>query len=305
MGDHRHCGWFGVFGPETRRTARATTGHRRHDPDARARPAPSDVQWNPDGSRGRACRGISTARTPSSTSRVKASPTSAGRRRGKRRCATAASSPRARWCARSRSARSRRRCSSAHRRSATTGRAATSRSPRPRRRVRTFWRGCASNGSRRRALVESPATRLAIVRTGLALASDGGALREDAAAVQARTRRHDRIGRSVHAVDSRRRLDGAGVVADPERSRDAARSTPPRPTPVTNRDVHAHARRACCDRPAVLHAPAFVLQRRAGRNGDDARHRPARAARRARSSLDFVSRIARSNRRCESLESDS
>ena len=51
-----------------------------------------------------------------------------------------------------------------------------SRSPRAASRDRTFWRACASNGKRRRARSESPATRLAIVRTGLPLDTDGGVL---------------------------------------------------------------------------------------------------------------------------------
>ncbi len=55
---------------------------------------------------------------------------------------------------------------------------------------------------------ESAATRLVIVRTGLPLDRDGGALAQDAPAVQALPRLVARVRRSIHALDSRRRLDG-------------------------------------------------------------------------------------------------
>ncbi len=59
-------------------------------------------------------------------------------------------------------------------------------------------------GSRRRARPQSPTTRLAIVRTGLALDRDGGALTKMLLPFKLGLGATLGIGRSVHAVDSRR-----------------------------------------------------------------------------------------------------
>ena len=138
--------------------------------------------------------------------------------------------------------------------SATTVRTATKWSPSARRPGSTFSRSCAWTGSRKPAPARRQQTRLAIVRIGPGPGRRWRRAEEDDSALQARPGRDAWIGRSVHAVDSRRRLGGHGDLA---RSAPIARSgafNASAPTPVTNRDF-THTLGRVLRRPAVFHAP--------------------------------------------------
>lgn len=107
-------------------------------------------------------------------------------------------------------------------------------------------------------LVESPATRLAIVRTGVALSGDGGALAKMLLPFKlglgATLGTGDQFMPWIH-VD-----DWTGLVAwllQNDRATGAFNASAP--TPVTNRTFTRTLGRVL-RRPAILHAPAFVLR---------------------------------------------
>lgn len=106
--------------------------------------------------------------------------------------------------------------------------------------------------------VESPATRLAIVRTGLALDRDGGAL--------ARMRLPFKLGLGATIASGDQYMswihidDWTAMVSwliRDDRARGAFNATAP--APVTNRTFTRTLGRVL-HRPAVLHAPGFVLR---------------------------------------------
>jgi uncharacterized protein (TIGR01777 family) len=106
--------------------------------------------------------------------------------------------------------------------------------------------------------VESPATRLAIVRTGVALGGDGGALKKMLLpfklGVGATLGSGDQFMPWIHADD------WAALVAwlvNNDRARGAFNASAP--APVTNRTFTRTLGRVL-RRPAVLHVPGFVLQ---------------------------------------------
>ena len=257
-GDHRYRRWFGVFGPETGQAARTRRPSRR----SRSRARPQAQATRSPGSRTarRArCRAISMASTPSSTSPARASPTSAG--------------PPARKDA----LRDSRILST---RTLVRAIAACARPPQS---VHQRIGDRLLRPARRRARHRIDAARLGLSGAALRrmgsrrragrVAGDAGGDRPHRPRARSRRRRARKmllpfklglgatlgIGRSVHAVDSCRRLDRDGVVADPERSRQPAPSTPRRRQPVTNRTFTRTLGRVL-RRPAVLHAPAFVLR---------------------------------------------
>ena len=91
---------------------------------------------------------------------------------------------------------------------------------------------------------DSPATRLAIVRTGLALASDGGALEKMLLPFKlglgATLGSGDQFMPWIHVDDWTAMVSW---LIQNDRATGAFNATAP--APVTNRDVHPHARRAC------------------------------------------------------------
>lgn len=105
---------------------------------------------------------------------------------------------------------------------------------------------------------ESPATRVAVLRTGLALASDGGALQK--------MRLPFKLGLGATLGSGQQYMpwihvdDWTAMVSwliQDERCAGAFNATAP--TPVTNREF-THALGRVLRRPAVLQAPAFVLR---------------------------------------------
>ena len=143
--------------------------------------------------------------------------------------------------------------------------------------------------------VESHATRLVIVRTGLPLARDGGALAKMLLPFKlglgATLGSGDQFMPWIHVDDWTAMVSW---LIQNDRAAGAFNATAP--APVTNRTFTRTLGRVL-HRPAILHAPAFVLRAALGEMASMLVDRPARPARRARSSLDFVSRIALSNRR--------
>ena len=111
---------------------------------------------------------------------------------------------------------------------------------------------------RQAQMVESPATRLAIVRTGLVLAKDGGAL--------ARMLTPFKLGLGATIATGDQYMpwihvdDWTALVSwllHNDRATGAFNGAAP--TPVTNRDFTRTLARVL-NRPGVLHAPAFVLR---------------------------------------------
>lgn len=106
--------------------------------------------------------------------------------------------------------------------------------------------------------VESPGTRLAIVRTGLALAADGGALRRMLLPFKlglgATIGSGDQFMPWIHVDDWTALV--AWLVGN---DRAAGAFNAAAPMPVTNRTFTRTLGRVL-HRPAVLHAPGFVLQ---------------------------------------------
>lgn len=107
-------------------------------------------------------------------------------------------------------------------------------------------------------MVESPATRLAIVRTGIALAGDGGALARMLLPFKlglgATTASGDQFMPWIH-VDDWTAL--VSWLVQNDRATGAFNAAAP--TPVTNRTFTRTLGRVL-NRPAVLHAPAFVFR---------------------------------------------
>ena len=244
------------------------------------------------------CRGILTARTPSSTSRARTSPTSAGPPRGRRRCATAASWRRARWCAPLRSAR-------APPKVFISASAIGYYGPRGDEPItETAAAGIGLSGAVVRRMGTGGARgRISRRRgwrsfaPGLALGRRRRRARENVVAVQARTWRDNRIGRSIHAVDSCRRLDGDGVVARCRTIAPPARSMRPRRRRSPIASSRARSAVCCAGPPCCMHrhSPAG----RARRDVGDAPQWPARAARRCGAAWISFHPSRRSNRRCE------
>jgi uncharacterized protein len=106
--------------------------------------------------------------------------------------------------------------------------------------------------------VESPSTRLAIVRTGLALDRDGGALKKMLwpfkLGLGATMGSGDHYMPWIHAADWTALVSW---MIHNDRARGAFNATAP--APVTNRTFTRTLGRVL-HRPAVLHAPAFVLR---------------------------------------------
>jgi uncharacterized protein (TIGR01777 family) len=107
-------------------------------------------------------------------------------------------------------------------------------------------------------MVESPATRLAIVRTGLVLARDGGALPRMLLpfklGVGATVATGDQFMPWIHVDDWT-----AMVSWLMQNDRATGAFNAAAPTPVTNRAFTRMLARVL-NRPAVLHAPAFALR---------------------------------------------
>jgi uncharacterized protein (TIGR01777 family) len=107
-------------------------------------------------------------------------------------------------------------------------------------------------------IIESPATRLAIVRTGIALAKDGGALAKMLLPFKlglgATVGSGDQYMPWIHVDDWT-----AMVSWLVQNDRAAGAFNGAAPTPVTNRTFTRTLGRVL-KRPAVLHAPAFVMQ---------------------------------------------
>lgn len=107
-------------------------------------------------------------------------------------------------------------------------------------------------------VVESPATRLAIVRTGVVLAGDGGALAKMLLpfklGVGATLGSGDQFMPWIHVDDW-----SALVAWLLQNDRAAGSFNASAPAPVTNR-TFTHTLGRVLRRPALLHAPAFVLQ---------------------------------------------
>lgn len=107
-------------------------------------------------------------------------------------------------------------------------------------------------------VVASPSTRLAIVRTGLALAEDGGALAKMLIPFKLGLGATFGTGEQfmpwIHADDWTALVSW---LAQDDRATGAFNATAP--TPITNRTFTRTLGRVL-RRPAVLHAPAFVLK---------------------------------------------
>ena len=182
---------------------------------------------------------------PSSTSPARTSPTGAGRRRGRTRCATAAFSRRARWRARWRTAH-------------TPPKVFVSASgvgyygPHGDEPVTEdtppgsdfLARLCVEWEQEARA-VESPATRLAIVRTGLVLVADGGALKRMLLPFKlglgATLGSGDQFMPWIHVDDWTAMV--SWLIAERSRDRRVQRRPRPRRSPIAT--FTQHARRAC------------------------------------------------------------
>jgi uncharacterized protein (TIGR01777 family) len=107
-------------------------------------------------------------------------------------------------------------------------------------------------------IAASANTRVAIVRTGLALAKEGGAL--GAMLLPFRLGLGATLGSGDQFMPWIHADDWAGMVSwliQSDRAAGAFNATAPEP--VTNR-VFTHTLGRVLHRPAVLHAPAFVLQ---------------------------------------------
>ena len=144
--------------------------------------------------------------------------------------------------------------------------------------ARTFSRGSASNGKQEARKVESPRRGWSIVRTGLPLDRDGGALGKMLLPFKlclgATLGSGDQFMPWIHVDDWTAMVSW---LIQNDRAAGAFNATAP--APVTNRTFTRTLGRVL-HRPAVLHAPAFVLHAALGRNGVGAARRPARLARR-------------------------
>ena len=155
-----------------------------------------------------------------------------------------------------------------------------------------------SSGRRPSARPRGSAMRMVILRTGLVLTKEGGLVKQLLLPVQARPRRPDRRRRAVHVLDPPRRRGRDDPLGARQRAGLGRRSTPPRPTPVTNREFSKALGRAL-HRPAVDPGPEVRGRRAARRRAR--RHRRRRrpgAARAARTDLGYEFQLpARSTRR--------